>query len=323
MANTQNQQGTQTSRAISALVLATIIWGAMFPVAKLILHDMDALTMTLLRYGIAAPIFLLMLAWREGWGALRPQSTSGLSVWPVIGLGALGFAGFNLLMFYGIAQTKPEHGAVVMALQPLIAAMILWVRSGKRPVARSFVALALAIAGVVLLVTDGEVTRLAEHAAVIPTLMMIAGGTCWVLYSTGAARYPNWSPLRYTALTSTGGVLVLGLLWLIVGAAGGLRIPSASAMPGLLPALAYITVLAAFLAVLCWNNGIRGIGAQNGMLFINVVPLTALVVGLLRGHPFGAWELVGAALVLLSLVLNQVSLPQRRAAVAGTRVARV
>jgi drug/metabolite transporter (DMT)-like permease len=112
-------------------------------------------------------------------------------------------------------------------------------------------------------------------------------------------------------------------MWLVVGAAGGLRIPSASAMPGLLPALAYITVLAAFLAVLCWNNGIRGIGAQNGMLFINVVPLTALVVGLLRGQPFGAWELVGAALVLVSLVLNQVKLPQRRTAIVATRVARV
>jgi drug/metabolite transporter (DMT)-like permease len=242
-------------------------------------------------------------------------------VWPLIGLGALGFAGFNLLMFYGIAQTKPEHGAVVMALQPLIAAMIVWARTGKRPAVRSFVALALAIAGVVLLVTDGNVARLAEHAAVIPTLMMIAGGTCWVLYSTGAARYPDWSPLRYTAMTSSGGVLVLGVLWLIVGSASGLRIPSAEQMPALLPGLAYITLFAAFLAVLCWNKGIRGIGAQNGMLFINVVPLTALFVGLVRGQDFGVWELVGAVLVLASLVLNQVKLPERRARASRIRLA--
>lgn len=316
------RQDTGTARGIAALVFATMTWGAMFPVAKLILHDMDPITMTLLRYGIAAPIFLLMLAWREGLASLRPRS-SRISIWPLIGLGALGFAGFNLLMFYGIAQTKPEHGAVVMALQPLIAAMILWARSGQRPAARSFVALALAIAGVVLLVTDGEVTRLAEHAAVLPTLMMIAGGTCWVLYSTGAARYPDWSPLRYTALTSTGGALVLLVLWLIVGAAGGLRVPSADVLPTLLPALAYITVFAAFLAVLCWNKGIRAVGAQNGMLFINVVPLTALVVGLVRGQPFGAWELVGAALVLASLVLNQVKLPARRGVAGQARVVRV
>ncbi|HEX5126799.1 MAG TPA: DMT family transporter [Rhodocyclaceae bacterium] len=297
-------------RAMIALIIATAIWGAMFPVAKLILSNMDALTMTLTRYGIAAPIFLLLLAKREGWMALRLQT----SIWPLMALGGLGFAGFNLLMFYGIAQSKPEHGAVVLALQPLIAAMILWARTGKRPANRSFVALALAIAGVVLLVTDGDLSRLAEHAAVIPTLMMIAGGICWVLYSMGAARYPDWSPLRYTALSSACGAIVLGMLWLAVGAAGALRIPTLQVLPSMLPALAYLVVLAAFVAVLCWNSGIRVVGAQNGMLFINVVPLTALFVGLMRGQRFGLWELVGVLLVLASLVLNQVKLPQRRVA---------
>lgn len=287
--------------AALALVTATMIWGAMFPIAKHILGDMDALTMTLFRYGLAAPVFLLMLGAREGWRSIKPE----VSVWPLIALGGLGFAGFNLLMFYGIAQAKPEHGALVMALQPLIAAMIMWARTGKRPATRSFVALALAIVGVVLLVTDGEVSRLAEHAAVVPTLMMIAGGTCWVLYSMGAANYPGWTSLRYTALTGTGGVIVLVSLWLLVGAAGGLRVPSAQAVIDLAPSLSYITLLAAFLAVLCWNQGIRVIGAQNAMLFINVVPLTALLVGVLRGHLFGHWELVGAGLVLMSLVLNQ------------------
>lgn len=304
-------------RGVIALVCATAIWGAMFPIAKLILKDMDALTMTLLRYGIAAPVFLLLLARSEGWSALRPQT----SIWPLIGLGTLGFAGFNLLMFYGIAQTKPEHGAVVMALQPLIAAMILWARSGQPPAARSFAALALAIVGVVLLVTDGDVARLAQHAAVLPTLMMITGGTCWVLYSTGAQRYPGWSPLRYTALTASGGVIALSVLWLIVGASGKLRIPEAAALVTLLPSLAYITVLAAFFAVLCWNQGIRAVGAQNGMLFINVVPLTALVVGLLRGQEFGMWELVGAVLVLASLVLNQLKLAKRTPAMPSGRAA--
>lgn len=312
MSNPTSRRFSPASSAMAMLVLATVIWGAMFPVAKLILADMDALTMTLLRYGLAAPIFLALLLRREGFAALRLDT----SVWPLLGLGALGFAGFNLLMFYGIGQSKPEHGAIVMALQPLIAAMILWVRTGQRPAARSFAALALAIVGVVLLVCDGQLSRLTEHAAVIPTLMMIAGGTCWVLYSMGAARYPAWSSLRYTALTGTGGALVLAVLWLVVGLAGGLRLPAMTALPALLPALGYITVFAAIIAVLCWNSGIRGIGAQRGMLFINVVPVTALFVGLLRGHEFGNWELLGAVLVLASLVLNQLDMPRRRAALA-------
>lgn len=290
-----------TAWAALALVLATVMWGVAFPVSKAVLADMDPISMSLWRYGIAAPIFLALLAWREGAAALGLEGHG----WKLLGLGTLGFAGFNLLMFYGVSMSRPEFGAIVMALQPLIAVMIQWARSGKRPAARSFGALALAGLGVVLLTTDGHLSRLTEHAAVLPTLMMIAGGTCWVLYSMGATAFPHWSPLRYTALSGTGGALALGVFWLIVGAAGSLRLPAASALPALAPALLFLVLLAAVVAVLCWNQGIRQIGAQRGMLFINVVPLTALAVGVLRGHALGHWELVGAALVLLSLVLNQ------------------
>lgn len=289
-------------RASLAITVAAVTWGAAFPVAKHVLAHMDPLSMTLLRYGLAAPVFLLLLAWREGTGTLRSEGAG----WRLLGLGTLGFVGFNLLMFYGVGMSRPEFGAIVMALQPLIAVLIHAVRSGTRPAARSLFALLLAVVGVVLLTTDGELARLTEHAAVLPTLMMIAGGSCWVLYSMGAAAFPHWSPLRYTALTSSGGALALVAGWLLLGLTGGVRLPTAEALPALLPALLFLTLLAAVLAVLCWNQGIRRLGAQRGMLFINLVPLTALLIGVLRGHALGQWELVGAGLVLLSLVLNQV-----------------
>ncbi|MFT3735258.1 MAG: DMT family transporter [Rhodocyclaceae bacterium] len=294
------------------LALSTIIWGAAFPVSKIVLADMDALSMTLVRYGFAAPIFVALLVWREGTGALRTEGAT----WRLLGLGTLGFAGFNLLMFYAVGMSRPEFGAIVMALQPLIAVLIHALRTGSRPAARTWLALALAVVGVVLLTTDGHLSRLTEHAAVLPTLMMIAGGSCWVLYSIGAAAFPHWSPLRYTALTGTGGGLALLLMWLLLGAAGGLRLPAFNALPSLAPALLFLTLLAAVLAVLSWNSGMRKLGAQRGMLFINLVPLTALVIGVLRGHPLGYAELIGAALVLGSLVLNQLaaSTPARPAA---------
>ncbi len=289
--------------ATSALLFATVIFGATFPISKFILANMDALSMTLLRYGIAAPLFLLILAWREGTAALRPAGRSG----QLFALGALGFAGFNLFMFYGVTLSRPEFGAIVMALQPLIAVLIGWARSGRRPAASSFIALILALLGVVLLSTDGHIARLAEHAALLPILMMILGGACWVLYSMGMASFPGWSPLRYTALSSSGGAVFLLLAWWGAHSLGFVRLPQPADWPALAPALLFVVLVGAVLAVLSWNMGIRAIGAQNGMLFINIVPLTALTVAVLRGQHFGLWELLGAALVLLSLLCNQLA----------------
>jgi drug/metabolite transporter (DMT)-like permease len=298
-----NTSHRNTLGASGALLFATVIFGATFPISKFILANMDALSMTLLRYGVAAPLFLLLLAWREGLAALRPDGRA----WRLFALGSLGFAGFNLFMFYGVTLSRPEFGAIVMALQPLIAVLIGWARSGKRPALSSFLALALALSGVVLLTTDGHIARLTEHAAVLPILMMISGGACWVLYSMGIAGFPGWSPLRYTALSSSGGAVFLILAWILASRFGVLRLPEAVAWPALAPALLFVVLVGAVLAVLSWNMGIRAMGAQNGMLFINVVPLTALGLGVLRGQHFGGWELFGATLVLLSLLCNQLA----------------
>ena len=303
----KTERAPTATQASLMLLLATMTWGAAFPVSKFIMADMDVLSMTLLRYLSAVPIYLLVLRWQEGPSALQ----AGGKAWRLFGLGALGFAGFNLLMFYGVAMSRPEFGAIVMALQPLIAVLIGWARSGQRPPARSFVALALAVTGVVLLTTDGHVERLVQHAAVLPTLMMIAGGTCWVLYSMGAAHFQGWSSLRYTALTSTGGALALVIAWCVSLGLGGVYLPTADRLPSLLPALLFVTLLSAVIAVLSWNKGLRRLGAQRGMLFINVVPLTALLIGVLRGQAFGGWEVLGAVLVLASLLLNQLSFGNR------------
>lgn len=297
-------------RAALFLSIATVLWGAAFPVSKGVLGYMDPICMALWRYGIAAPVFLGLLAWREGPAMLRPEGAS----WRLIGLGTLGFAGFNLLMFYGVSLSRPEFGAIVMALQPLIAVLIGWARSGQRPPARSFIALAVAVLGVLLLTTDGHPARLLEQAALLPTLMMIAGGTCWVFYSMGAAAFPGWSALRYTALSGTGGAIGLGVICLVVAAAGGLRAPQLAQLPGLAPALLFLILPAAVIAVLCWNQGVSQLGAQRGMLFINLVPLTALAIGVLRGHPLGAGETAGALLVLASLFINQLNLRRKPAA---------
>lgn len=286
---------------MASLALATLFWGAAFPVSSTVLLHMDPVCMALARYGVAAPLFLALLSWREGVARLSPEGHG----WRLLGLGTLGFAGFNLLMFQGVALSRPEFGAIVMALQPLIAAMIQWQRNGHRPAARVFIALAVALVGVLLLSSNGHPARLAGEVSPLPILMMIAGGTCWVLYSMGASAFPGWSPLRYTALSGCGGALGLGLIALLGASTGHLRTPGSADLLALLPQLGFLILPSSVIAVLCWNQGLSRIGTQRGLLFINLIPLTALLIGVLRGHPLGGGELLGALLILASLAINQ------------------
>jgi len=81
--------------------------------------------------------------------------------------------------------------------------------------------------------------------------------------------------------------------------------------------------ISSVLAVLAWNAGMREVGAANGMLFINFVPVTAFAIGIAQGHRFHAIELLGATLVVGALIANTLiarrSAPSRDAAAPTPR----
>jgi drug/metabolite transporter (DMT)-like permease len=111
-------------RGVGLLLIAAIAWGGLFPVAMVILPVLDPFHMTAIRYGITAIIFVGLLAVAEGPRALKLE---GRGLRTAL-LGTAGFAGLGLLLFVGLQHSRPEHGAIIMATQPLIAAVAAWLR---------------------------------------------------------------------------------------------------------------------------------------------------------------------------------------------------
>jgi hypothetical protein len=81
------------------------------------------------RYALAALLWLVVLAVLEGPAALR----LGGRGWRLFWLGSLGFAGFNLLAYTGLAHARPETASLIVALGPL-SQLVLWRRTAaSRP----------------------------------------------------------------------------------------------------------------------------------------------------------------------------------------------
>ena len=299
-------------QAMGLLLLAAVSWGGMFQVAKPLLVQIDAFYMTAIRYGGAALIFAVLLAYREGHAAFRMEGVTGL-LWLY---GSLGFAGFNLLAFTGLSHSRPEHAAVIMALMPLMTALVNWGMRGIRPASHTLLAIALALTGVALVVTDGHFSSLTVSSQLGGDLMLLLGALSWVFYTLGAARFSSWSPLRYTTLTCLLGVSSIFAVTAAMTLLGSIHLPAATTVWTRMWELAYMVVIGAVIAVLSWNAGIRKLGALNGVLFINFVPVSAFVIGVILGHHFGMAELGGATLVILALVFNSL-LSQRAQLRAG------
>jgi drug/metabolite transporter (DMT)-like permease len=68
--------------------------------------------------------------------------------------------------------------------------------------------------------------------------------------------------------------------------------------------LAYLTVGGIVISMICWNAGNQRIGPLNSVLFLNLMPVITFAIRAAQGARFQPVELLGAALVISSLMAN-------------------
>ncbi len=279
-------------------IAATLSWGAMFPIAAHALPRVDAFNLTAVRYGIGSMLFVLVLLAVEGRHAIRFEGRFR----DLFILGSVGFAGFNLLSYLGLEHTKPQNAALIVATMPLVTALVRWRRDGITPGSRTVGFMVLALGGVVLVISAGHPSTLLHGGVGGGEVLVFGGVVGWVLYTTGASRFPELSPLRYTTLSAVAGTVTILGITAVADAAGWQTLPSIADVGATAPELAFIVVFGAVVAVVAWNVGVQRMGPANGALFINLVPITTLAIAIGGGaHPSAA-VLAGAALTVGALI---------------------
>ncbi|MEV1330278.1 DMT family transporter [Micromonospora costi] len=284
------------SRAAAFPLLAVLSWGVMFPILASALTRVDPLNLTTTRYLLATLVLIALLLLREGVTSLR----SGGRAVEVAVLGVVGFAGFNLLTNLALEHAAPQQISLFVATTPLVTQLVRWARDGVRPRPALLALSLVALLGVGLVITRGSLGGLDQFGA--GGLMMIGAVVGWAIYTHGASRFGQWSPLRYTTLTALAGTLAMLAASAGADLAGVQHTPAAADLVAVAPQLAYAVIVAAVIAVLAWNTGVQRLGSANAALFMNLVPVTTFAVQIARGYRPGLVELVGAALTIVALV---------------------
>ena len=290
-----------------------LVWGGQFVVGKSALQTIDAFPLSTVRYALAAALWLLVLVALEGRGSLRLDGRG----WRLFWLGSLGFAGFNLFAYTGLAHARPETASLIVALGPLLTALVLWHRTKVRPAPATFALLGVALLGVALVVSAGHPSSILHGALGWGEVLVLAGVLSFILYSLGAAEFASYSPLRYTALTASLGWLTIAGATLVAIATGLVAAPTTAQLTSVWPQIVYLAIPGAFVAVLTWNAAIKAIGPQNAVLFSNLIPVTTFAIEIARGYRPNAAELLGAALTIGALVASNLLSRRTQPSTAG------
>lgn len=289
------------------LLLATsaFFWGANFVLAGPVLADLPPLWAGALRFLLGAALMLAIARrQRDDLAALAKRH------WPVhLMLGLLGIVGFNVFFFHAMQDTSADNGALIMATNPLLTTLLAAALLGERASARHLAALPVALAGVAVVLSHGDPGRLAHFQVAKGDLLMLGANLTWALFNIATRRFmPKGSPVGNTALMMTAGALALTGIALFGDAP--------FALPGLHAslALAIMAVGGTVLAYLFWGMGIQQLGAGRAALFLNLVPVFAMLVSGILGTPPSAAQVTGGLIVLAGVTLAMMPMRQRAAA---------
>ncbi|WP_407275177.1 DMT family transporter [Halothiobacillus sp. DCM-1] len=280
------------------LLLATVFWGLNFVLAGFVLTDFSPTGSAAWRFGGAAVILLvwvvMMPATPRLWLVLRSNA------WRYLLLGIIGISGFNLLFFEAMRTASADTAALIMATNPLLTTFLAWMVLGEHPGWQRLLALPVALAGVLVVITEGHLGRLFTLSLVPGDALMLAADVCWAFYNVLTRLL---MPKSVSAPVNTAFVVTAGALVLLGVAAMSSPVP-VNLSPTAGWAMIVMIVFGTVLAYLFWNTGIAALGAGRTALFMNLVPVFAMLSAMGFGQMPTPGQWLGGAIVFAGLLLS-------------------
>jgi drug/metabolite transporter (DMT)-like permease len=300
------QPSATARRLAEAGVLATaLIWSANFVVAKAAIGVLGPFTFTGARYAVASVTLLAILWLRER--RLRPPPGQ-LAI--LLGLGLLGFGGYQVLWTVGLTRISAGDSALIVAASPVLTALLASAVGMDQLTLPKALGALIAFAGVAVVVAAGQ--GLALGASLTGDALTLGAATLWAIYTVGGTRVlRRVDPLQATTWTVIGGSLVLVPL----GIGEVVLRPASGASLEVVAGIVYSGALAAAIANVFVFNAIRYVGPTRATAMQLLVPAGAVVLGAAFLHePLGPGQLVGGLVIVLGVGLT------RRASIVPSRV---
>lgn len=275
--------------------LAAIFWGANFNLAKPVLAEMSPYLAGASRYVIAAMVMILIARLKHAAIPLREWKA-------YLTLGIVGVFGFNLFFFLGMQHSSAINGALIMALNPLLTAILGYFILGDRPSRRQWMAFPIGIAGVAIVVLGAG----AQWTIATGDLYILIASLNWALYNVLVKKV---MPKQVSGIASTAAIMTVGAL-----ALSGVAVWQGSALTMLSPhaglALMTMALGGGVLAYLFWNASIKQLGPAKAAIFMNLIPVTTMVIAAVEQAPPTHAQLFGAVLVISAVSFSAFSRPK-------------
>ncbi|WP_141341854.1 DMT family transporter [Bradyrhizobium sp. USDA 3458] len=290
--------------------VAIVLWAGNVIVSRLSAHTIGPQAITFYRLLVAMLLMSPFVA-RGAWRNRR-------AIWPHLGplaiLGFLAMCLFQSLSYLAAETATATNMAVFTALTPLLTVALSAALLGEPPTLGMIWGAPLSFAGLVYLVSGGDLSSLLQNGVHAGDALMLLAAIAYALYGVLLKRWnlpiTGWQSTYMQALCA---LAVMFPAFLATPA------PLRQVNAETLPLIVYAGALASVVLPFLWIRGVAQLGPNRCAIFMNLLPvLTAAAAIVMLGEPVRPFHVVGGGLALLGVACAQ-ALPRPLKTAIGAR----
>lgn len=278
------------------LIFTMAIWGGTFVIGRIIAQSMSPFAAGFGRFATAS-IFLWFLTNYRKDKLPRLDRRQALLV---VCLGLSGVLAYNLFFFLGLRDISASRAGLIIALNPICITIASRIFFQEKLTYLKIIGVAISLSGAILIITEGNINSLTISGIGRGELSILGCVASWVIYSLVGKLVMQ----ELSALATTTYAVWIGTILLLPFAIWeqNNHFPRMDLLTGL--GLAYLGILATVVAFNWYYEGIKEIGAAKTAIFINLVPMFAIIFGtIFLKESLSTIAFFGGGLVILGVSL--------------------
>jgi drug/metabolite transporter (DMT)-like permease len=280
------------------LVLATATWGSAFIAGKYAVQSFEPATVAFLRF-LGAAVLLFPLMWLMEKNRKKP-TLKDYGLFAVLGL--TGIALYNICFFLATKHAPVIKSSLFIASNPVLIVLLSGLFLKETITKNNIIGMIIALTGVTFIITDGHLLALLQFGFEPIDFVLLGAVISWALYSVVGKVVLK----KYSSVESTTYAVAFGTIFLLPFALAETTwqdVQQASFSTWI--AIAHMSVFVTVISFVLYYNGIKEVGAAKASIFINVMPVSAVIMAtIFLGETFTWAHAVGAVFVLSGVYIG-------------------
>lgn len=281
------------------LTLAVLFWSGNFVFGKLISTSIDPTQLSFYRWLFVLILLspYILIHYKRIFASLKKDSLL------LVLFGALGVAGFNTFLYYGLQTTTAVNALLINSSTPIVIIVLSSFILKTIITKVQFLGVVLSTIGVVYLILKGDIETFISLEFALGDLWILLAGLTWALYSIFLKFKPkDLNGFDFLSITTILGVSILYIVFIFQGYTIEFSFLQNDEV---YYSLAYMVIFPSILSFYFWNISTFEVGANKAGQFTHLMPIFGAVLAFVfLNERLEFYHLVGMILIASGIYLS-------------------